>query len=163
MDEQLRSVLDECVNLVQATALLRTKVVDACSASGGRQLGDGSAVGLDGASLREALDRVFGEHDPAAQHMGIPNWVHASDYVPCGLYKYLNSSPETSDKVEVRGVRQRAHPHTPLSHFALSARTCVQAHALTFCSLPSPHARHHLCAAEPHGPNCAPAGAGSGC
>ena len=104
MDEQLRSVLDECVNLVQATALLRTKVVDACSASGGRQLGDGSAVGLDGASLREALDRVFGEHDPAAQHMGIPNWVHASDYVPCGLYKYLNSSPETSDKVEVRAA-----------------------------------------------------------
>jgi hypothetical protein len=130
MDEQLRSTLDECVNLVQATALLRTKVVDASSASGGRHLGDGSAIGLDGASLREALDRVFGEHDPAAQHMGIPNWVHASDYVPCGLYKYLNSSPETSDKVEVRltcaavgSARRPLRPSSsPFSPRALATR-----------------------------------------
>jgi hypothetical protein len=139
MDEQLRSVLDECVNLVQAAALLRAKVVDACTAGGGaRQLLDGGAAGLDGAALREVLDRVFGEHDPTAQHMGIPNWVHASDYVPCGLYKYLNSSPETSDKVEVRAACggapqwQRAAGGHPAPHsLSPHATRNTQPHTLT--------------------------------
>ena len=107
MDEQLRGLLDEGVNLVQLTAQVRTKVIDAGSATtGGRHL-DGSVQGLDGAALREVLDRMFGEHDPTLQHLGIPNWVHACDYVPCGLYKHLNTNPETSDKVEVRGASQR--------------------------------------------------------
>ena len=103
MDEQLRGLLDEGVNLVQLTVQVRSKVIDAGSATGGRHL-DGSAQGcLDGAALREVLDRMFGEHDPTLQRMmGIPNWVHACDFVPCGLYKHLNTNPETSDKVEVR-------------------------------------------------------------
>ena len=53
MDEQLRGLLDEGVNLVQLTAQVRTKVIDAGSATtGGRHL-DGSVQGLDGAALRD--------------------------------------------------------------------------------------------------------------
>ena len=127
MDEQLRGLLDEGVNLVQLTAQVRSKVIDAGSATGGRHL-DGSAQGcLDGTALREVLDRMFGEHDPPTlqRTMGIPNWVHACDFVPCGLYKHLNTNPETSDKVEVRWRGRPARPLASRAQLLLDARSTL--------------------------------------
>ena len=111
MDESMQRIF-ESQNLSQVLMALRAKVMEACSGAGTRQL-DGSVSGLDGVALREVLDRLFGEHT-TAQCPGIANWVYACDYVPYGLFKHLNDSPSTSDKVEVRAPwEQRTRARRP--------------------------------------------------
>jgi hypothetical protein len=102
-DDPFHRTLYESTNLVQCMQALKRAVETTVSVGGGAGRGvDGLLAGLDGPTLRDALDRLFGEHDTAVQCLGIPNWVHACDYTPYGLYKQLSPSSPTSDKVEVR-------------------------------------------------------------
>lgn len=83
LDPTVRTLLHDIQRVSDALRLLKQKCGEGNTSTNSRALGS-PLGGLDSYSLREILDRLFGESDGGTS---LSNWADACDHAPFKLYK----------------------------------------------------------------------------
>lgn len=83
LDPTVRTLLYDIQRVSDALRILKQKCGEGNTSVNSRALGS-PLGGLDSYSLREILDRLFGESDGGSS---LTNWADACDHAPFKLYK----------------------------------------------------------------------------
>ena len=117
LDPTVRTLLYDIQRVSDALRILKQKCGEGNTSVNSRALGS-PLGGLDSYSLREILDRLFGESDGGSS---LTNWADACDHAPFKLYKsYRENIVEVGISIKTRTLSPGHGVHCSLLCATLS-------------------------------------------